>query len=106
MLQTSKWEYTFATDVFTKLGSLLSVPSHHCSVQAVRTESRSKRQFDCNLLLFTPFLTVYVDWFLKKRKEKDSSDAHNVEGCTEEAVETKVRWTRRYRSHTPGYRSR
>ncbi len=32
-LETLKWEYTFATDVFTKLGSLLSVMSRHCSVQ-------------------------------------------------------------------------
>ena len=26
MLETSKWEYTFATDVFKKLGSLVQVP--------------------------------------------------------------------------------
>ena len=30
-------------------------------VQAVRTESRPKRQFGSNSLLFTPFVTVYVD---------------------------------------------
>ena len=49
---------SFATDVFTKLGSLLSVTCHHCFVQAVRMESRPKRQFGSNSLLFTPFLTV------------------------------------------------
>ena len=43
-------KYTFATDVFTKLGSLLSVTCRHCSVQAVRTESRSNRQFGSNSL--------------------------------------------------------
>ena len=56
---------TFANDVFmSKLGSLLSVTCRHCSVHTVRMESRSnmclfdKRQFDSNLLLFTPFLIV------------------------------------------------
>ena len=49
--------------MFTKLGSLLSVTCRHCCTQAVRTESRSMRQFDSNLLLFAPFLTVYVDSF-------------------------------------------
>ena len=57
-LETSKWEYTFAADVFTKLGSFLSVTCRHYSMQAVRTESRSKRQFDFNALLTIPFLTV------------------------------------------------
>ena len=32
-LETLKWEYSFVNDMFTKLGSLLSVMSHHCSVQ-------------------------------------------------------------------------
>ena len=56
---------TFASDVFmSKLGSLLSVTCHHCSVHTVHMESRfnvrlfDKRQFDSNLLPFTPFLTV------------------------------------------------
>ena len=31
-LETLKWEYSFATDVFTELGSLLSGTSRHCSV--------------------------------------------------------------------------
>ena len=57
-METSKWEYTFATDVFTKLGSLVSMTCRNCSVRAVRTESRSKRQFYSHLLLFSPFLTV------------------------------------------------
>ena len=53
-------EYTFATDLFTKLGSSLSLMCRHCSVQAVRTESRSNCQFGSksNSLFFTPFLTV------------------------------------------------
>ena len=56
---------TFASDVFvSKLGSLLSVTCRQCSVHTVRMDSRSsmclfdKRQFDCNVLLFTPFLIV------------------------------------------------
>ena len=28
-LETLKWEYTFTTDVFTRLGSLLSLTSRH-----------------------------------------------------------------------------
>ena len=31
-IDTLKWEYSFATAVFTKLGSLLSGTSRHCSV--------------------------------------------------------------------------
>ena len=32
-LETFKLEYTFAIDVFTKLGSFLSVTCRHCYVQ-------------------------------------------------------------------------
>ena len=32
-LETLNWEYAFAIGVFTKLGSLLSARSRHCSVQ-------------------------------------------------------------------------
>ena len=56
---------TFVSDVFmSKLDSLLSVTCRHCSVHTVRMESRSNMclfnrcQFDSNLLLFTPFLTI------------------------------------------------
>ena len=56
---------TFASDVFMpKLGSLLFMTCRHYSVQTVRMESYfnmclfDKRQFDSNLLLFTPSLTV------------------------------------------------
>ena len=40
MLETLNWEYAFAIGVFTKLGSLLSVRSRHCSVQGAPDVSR------------------------------------------------------------------
>ena len=36
-METLKWEYTSATDVFTKLGSLLSVTSRHCLCRDMTT---------------------------------------------------------------------
>ena len=56
--------HTFASDAYVATISLLSVTCHHCSVHTFRMESRSntclfnKRQFDSNLLLFIPCLTV------------------------------------------------
>ena len=38
----------FTTDMFTKLGSLLSVTCRHCSVQTVCRENRPKRQLGSN----------------------------------------------------------